>query len=228
MRPIINRQPYEPMQARIQGLHDNHSHPDFNGARHYACTRLARELAPSLTYHSIAHTRDDVVPAVERLAAMEGVSGEDLLLLRTAAYYHDLGFVTQRVGHEEIGAAIAAAILPTFGYTSRQIDVIQGIIRATQLPQSPRNILEAIMADADLDVLGRDDFFARNQALRNELAAYGTITTDTQWYRGQLQFLESHRYFTAAATTLRAAKKQTHIEQVRALVALCALEDEQG
>ena len=31
--------------------------PDFEGARQYALERLARELAPMLRYHSLAHTR---------------------------------------------------------------------------------------------------------------------------------------------------------------------------
>lgn len=96
--------------------------PDFESARAYALIRLARELPEIVTYHSLQHTRDDVVPAAERLAHAEGVNGEDLLLLRTAAYFHDLGFVVRREGHELAGAEIAAQVLPTFGYTPEQIE----------------------------------------------------------------------------------------------------------
>ncbi len=46
------------------------STPDFERARQYALERLERELPASLTYHCLAHTQDDVVPAVERLAAL--------------------------------------------------------------------------------------------------------------------------------------------------------------
>ena len=121
--------------------------PDFERARQYALERLERELPDTLTYHCLAHTRDDVVPAVERLAAPEGVDGEDLLLLRTAAYYHDLGFVEQPVDHEAAAARIASEILPRFGYSPAQICVINGIILATRIPHEAHTHLEEIMAD---------------------------------------------------------------------------------
>src|SRR5205085_3432874 len=95
--------------------------PDFASARAYVLGRLERELSPLLCYHSVMHTRDDVVMAAERLAALEGVSGEALLLLRTAAYFHDLGFIEQREQHELIGARVAAEALPHFGYRPDQI-----------------------------------------------------------------------------------------------------------
>ncbi len=195
--------------------------PDFECARQYALGRLERELPPILFYHSLAHTRDDVVPAAERLAAMEGVDGEALLLLRTAAFYHDLGHVEQYTNHETIGIRIAAQVLPRFGYSAAHIQVICGIIMVTKLPQSPHTLLEEIMADADLDVLGRDDFFTRNEDLRAERAALGMLITDEEWYSGQLEFIQSHRYFTAAARTLREARKQQNIKELIKLLEEC-------
>lgn len=52
--------------------------PDFEQAKLYAMQRLEAELPPQRVYHNVAHTRDDVVPAAERLAVMEGISGEAL------------------------------------------------------------------------------------------------------------------------------------------------------
>lgn len=195
--------------------------PDFERAKQYVLERLERELPPTMFYHSVAHTRDDVAAAAERLAALEGVDGEALLLLRTAAFYHDLGHVEQYTNHEAIGARIAAEILPHFGYSAAHIQVVSSIIMATKLPQSPRTLLEEIMADADLDILGRDDFFARNQDLRAERAALGAPTTDEEWYSSQLEFIQTHRYFTAAARTLRDAKKQQNIEEMIKLLEKC-------
>lgn len=220
-------QPTRPVHVRRAQQLGHVFSPDLAGAARYALQRLARELSPTLTYHGLSHTRDDVVLAVERLAALEGIGGEALLVLRTAAYFHDLGFVQQRAGHEALGAAIVAEVLPTFGYSSEQIASIQGIILATRLPQAPRNQLEALLADADLDVLGRADFVARNQALRAELAAYGMPSSDVEWYRGQIAFLEAHQYFTAAARTLRAAGKQHNLQQLRRRLALARAEDDQ-
>lgn len=187
------------------------SKPDIEQACAYALGRLARELSPKLYFHSLEHTRDDVVPAALRLAAMTGISATDTQLLRTAACYHDLGFIERRDGHEEVSARIAAEALPGFGFRPAQVDSVVGMIRATRLPQSPTNLLEQLMADADLDSLGRDDFFVRNQALRDELAAHDHVVSDSVWFRNQLKFLQSHHYWTPAAASLRSALKDQHI-----------------
>jgi uncharacterized protein len=192
--------------------------PDFERARQYALERLERELAASLTYHSLAHTRDEVVPAAERLAKMEGVEGAPLLLLRTAAYFHDLGFVERRNGHEVASAQIAEQVLPGFGYSPAQIQVIRGMILATEIDRAPTTHLEQILADADLDTLGREEYARRSQDLRDELAALGHTVPDLDWYEGQRLLLETHQYFTTSARTLRDAGKQRNLERLRALL----------
>src|SRR6478672_10020954 len=116
----------------------------FEQAKQYAENRLLRELSPKLVYHSIAHTRDEVVPAVETLAEMEGVRGKSLLLLRTAAWFHDLGYTESAVHHELIGARVATEVLPSFGYSSDDVEVVKWAILATALPQAPNNLLEQI------------------------------------------------------------------------------------
>ena len=118
-----------------------------------------------------------------------------------------------------MGAEIAGQVLPGFGFSPAQIAAIQGMILATQLPQSPRTLLEEILADADLDVLGREDFLRRNQALRDELAASGTLLTPERWYGNQLLLLQNHRYFTAAARALRAEGKEENIKTIKNLLA---------
>jgi uncharacterized protein len=190
------------------------SKADIEQACAYALGRLAHELSPNLHFHSLTHTRDDVVPAALRLAAQLDIDCEDTLLLRTAACYHDIGFIEQRDGHEHVSARIATATLPNFGYSPEQVTCIVGMIMATKLPQQPTNLLEQIMADADLDSLGREDFFIRNQALRDELAAFHQVVSDALWYRTQLNFLRSHHYWTTEAASLRGPTKKQHIDEL--------------
>ncbi len=195
------------------------SEPDYEQARTYALSRLSTDLDPALCYHSLTHTRDDVAQATERLAPQEGVSGEPLLLLRTAAYFHDIGFLERRDGHEAAGVRIAAGVLPRYGYSPAQIDQISGMIMATRLPQSPRNLLEQLLADSDLDILGREDFLELNARLRAELAHFQPDPGDAAWLRGQIAFLREHRYWTAAARRLREAGKQRNIDRLKQLLA---------
>jgi uncharacterized protein len=197
----------------------------FEQARQYAIHRLENELSPNLFYHGLPHTRDEVVPAVERLASLEGVRGKSLFLLLTAAWFHDLGYVEQARYHELISARIAVQVLPSFGYTEKQVETVRWAILATALPQSPTSLLEEILADSDLDVLGRENFMSRNQDFRRELAVLGEEFTDEEWFSGQLKFIEGHEYFTASARSLRDAQKILNITELKeALEALAPKE----
>jgi uncharacterized protein len=193
---------------------------EYEKAIAYAIRRLETELDPILTYHSAAHTRDDVMHAIEELATADAVTGEDYILLRTAAAFHDLGYVEQRNGrdHEERSAAIAAHVLPDYGFDERQIEIIQGMIMATKVPQKPQTVLEALMVDADLDSLGRPDYFIVSNRLRQELAHFGVIQSDADWYQGQLDFLTTHQYFTDVARQLRDDGKAANLKTVREIL----------
>lgn len=201
------------------------SSKNFEQAIRYAEQRLEQELAPHFVYHGIAHTRDEVVPAVETLASMEGITGKSLLLLRTAAWYHDLGYVENPVHHELISARIAVEVLPSLGYSPEDVEVVRWAILATALPQSPTNLLEQILTDADLDVLGTTDFMKRNDDLRRELAFLGKEFSDEQWYRQQLKFIQGHQYFTASAHALRDAQKSINISELKQALELLSSHD---
>ncbi len=193
--------------------------PDFERARQYVLEKLEGAWPAALYYHSVAHTQQDVVPAAERLAALAGVDGEDLLLLRTAAYFHDLGYVEQYWENETIGARMARDVLPRWGYTPAHVQVIAGLILATRLPQRPHNRLEEILADSDLDNLGRDDFWEKSAALRLELEAQGRPVPLAEWYLRQWRFLQAHRYFTPEARALRGAGQQKNLAWLAARLA---------
>jgi uncharacterized protein len=190
--------------------------PDHDGAIAYALNRLRSELSPKLTYHNAWHTECDVLPAAVQLARLSDLPEADLQLLRVAAAYHDIGFITTHLEHERRSAELAAQVLPRYGFTAEELERIVGMIMATRLPQRPRNLAEQIMADADLDVLGRADFLARHRALRQELAALGQPMTDQQWLAAQSRFLQQHSYFTPAAQSLRMAEQRANLARLRA------------
>lgn len=197
--------------AVVEGREGAGTEPDYAGAVGHALDLLRQGLAAELVYHDLYHTEQDVLPAARRLAALSGVSEQDVHLLEVAAAYHDIGFTLQPQEHEARGAGIAADALPSYGFSPVQIATIRDMIMATRWPQSPQTLLEEILVDADLDVLGREDYPVRNQALRAELAALGTSFSDEAWLRAQLALLEEHRYFTAAARCLRDEGKRKNL-----------------
>lgn len=176
--------------------------------------KLARELPANLTYHSLGHVKD-VYQAAERFASLEGVAGEDLTLLLTAVVFHDSGFLKEAKEHEQTGCDIARATLPAYDYTAEQIERICGMIMATRIPQTPHNLSEQIICDADLDYLGRDDFYKIGQTLFQELRTAGVLATEDEWNRLQVKFLEAHHYFTASALRLRKPVKDKYLEDLK-------------
>jgi class 3 adenylate cyclase/ligand-binding sensor domain-containing protein/predicted metal-dependent HD superfamily phosphohydrolase len=188
---------------------------NYRKAERHIMKILQAELSPNLHYHGIHHT-NDVVEAAERLAIMEGVLDEDIFVLKSAATYHDAGFVEQYDKNEHIGARMAEEILPLYGYTETQINTVKELIYATIIPHDPKNRLQQIICDADLDYLGRDDFHQIADNLRIELRDHGKINSDRMWDEIQVKFLTAHKYFTKSAIKLRQAKKEKHIEEIKA------------
>ena len=191
-----------------------YSSVNYRKAERYIVKILRDELPDYLHYHNIAHM-EDVCAAVERLAHMEGIKGEDLYLLKSAALYHDAGFTKQYDHNEPIGVEMAKDALPKFGYTEEQIQVVTELILVTQIPHQPKNHLEEIICDADLDYLGRDDFHEIADRLRRELKEQGKIDSDRAWDEIQVKFLSQHNYFTKSAILLRQKKKEKHIEEIK-------------
>lgn len=189
----------------------------FQKAKKFILDKLKKDLPKNLTYHSLGHIKD-VYKAAEKLAELENVVGDDLTLLLTAVLFHDSGFLIQQKEHERIGCELASKYLPAYEYTEEEITRINGMIMATRIPQTPHNKLEQIICDADLDYLGREDFFTIGNYLFDELCMYGIINNEHEWNKLQVRFLDGHRYFTKSAKKLRKAKKDEHLATVKAKI----------
>jgi len=190
---------------------------DFEGAKKYTLHRLSNELNDKLHYHCVDHTLD-VLDAVTRLADLENVNNNDKILLQTAAVFHDLGFIETYDGHEEASIRIAKEVLPEYGYSQTDIQVIEGLIHSTEIPQEPKTHLEQIMADSDLDYLGRDDLYVIGQRLQYEWQLHGIVSSLREWHEKQLRFLKVHNYFTESAKKLRDKRKQENIKELETLM----------
>jgi class 3 adenylate cyclase/ligand-binding sensor domain-containing protein/predicted metal-dependent HD superfamily phosphohydrolase len=198
---------------QIVNLHQS-SRINYYKAEKSVLKILEKGLSDKLYYHCIEHTKD-VVHAVERYALMEDVTDEGLFLLKSAATYHDAGFVESYEDNEHIGARMAEEMLPKFGYSQAHIDKIKALIFATKIPHAPKNKLEEIICDADLDYLGRADFHEIADKLRRELREHGKLTSDRAWDEMQAAFLSGHIYFTKTAIASRQAKKEQNLQEVK-------------
>ena len=186
-------------------------------ARKYIIEKLDKELSKDLHYHSLDHVTD-VLQSALKLAELEGISDYEKELLSTAALFHDSGFLFQSKDHEEKGCEIISNTLPEFGYSAMEIAQICGMVMATKIPQTPKNHLEEILCDADLDYLGRADFWEIGHKLFEELKIMRVVDNENDWNKIQVKFLESHHFFTKSSINLRSLQKQNHLQLVKELV----------
>lgn len=172
-------------------------------------------LSPSLTYHNLAHTME-VLNQCMVIAKDEGIADEQRLQeLYLAALYHDTGFLYAYKGHEEKSCEIAREELPGFDFNDDTINNVCQLILATKVPQQPKNILEQIICDADLDYLGRHDFFIISEQLRKEFLYYNIIVTEREWKKSRIDFIERHSYFTASSQNRRTPMKVAYLAQLK-------------
>lgn len=201
--------------SRFQEIVNLHLYSSINyyKAERHIMRLLEKHLPKTLHYHSVSHSTD-VVKAVEKIALSENVTDECLFLLKSAATYHDAGFVEEYDNNEPIGARLAGEILPKYGYTDEHINKIKDLIFVTKIPHTPKNHLEEIICDADLDYLGRSDFHEIADKLRLELREHGKINSDRQWDEIQVGFLKTHKYFTKTSIKTRKKKKMENLKEV--------------
>jgi predicted metal-dependent HD superfamily phosphohydrolase len=178
--------------------------------------KMRRELPEFVVYHSVEHTLD-VHEAALRLAKLEGLDETTTRLVSAAALLHDSGITISFKNHEDISADIAEQYLPAFGYNPTEIEIIKQMIITTKLPQSASTIESQILCDADLDYLGRADFFIIAQKLRLEWELTGNKIDLCEWYVIQMEFLKNHRYFTESARRLREQRKLENLLEIEHL-----------
>lgn len=185
----------------------------FDKVKAFILNKLNQELPVHLTYHNLNHIQD-VLDMSEKIGEMENISGEELILLLTAALFHDTGYIKQSRGHEELSCSIAQDLLPQFDYNPEQIEYICQIIMATKIPQNPKTILAEILCDADLDYLGRDDFFSLSNDLYMEMLYNNLVSNENEWNEMQVSFFKNHHFFTETSIQARNIKKAEHLAKI--------------
>ncbi len=174
---------------------------------------LNTKISEDLSYHSTAHTLY-VLDKAMYIAEKTGVTKKELFLIKLAALYHDIGFINGIENHEKESCKIAKRSLKKFGISKTDIDKILGMIMATQIPQSPKTMLEKIVADADLEYLGTKNFKAFADLLFKEKKFQDKKLTRSAWNKIQKDFILSHHYHTAYCKRYKAFRKMRNLEML--------------
>ncbi|MBB4078689.1 putative metal-dependent HD superfamily phosphohydrolase [Lewinella aquimaris] len=177
-------------------------------ASRYVTRRLIRELPHNRIFHNIHHTLT-VWRGTKMIGKAMGLSKEELEIVCLAAIFHDTGHIECYVGHEEVSVRIAREWLEKQGYPPAKIDRVSDCIRATSMPQDPRNKLEQVLCDADLLHLSFEAYPDYQEMLRREWQLeFGLKYTDEDWELTNNTFLADHKYFTDYARQELEPRKQ--------------------
>jgi uncharacterized protein len=190
---------------------------EFQAIKDVIVHRLSTGLDQRLTYHNLAHTIDVLEQSTAICREEILVDPRQLLLVRIAALYHDTGFLYTYEDHEEKSCEIAMEDLMDTDLTKEEKEKIRGMIMATKIPQSPTNLMEEIICDADLDYLGRDNFQPISNHLKIEFLEYGIIKNECDWDPLQIAFFEKHHYFTERSKKLRHPIKMEHLAILKSM-----------
>ncbi|MCR6719595.1 MAG: HD domain-containing protein [Chitinophagaceae bacterium] len=166
-------------------------------------------------FHNLPHT-EKVVAAANEMARHYELSPRDHFIATTAAWFHDTGYFLDGDNHEEHGAQMAAQFLRQHAVPEADIEAVRNCILATRMPQSPNNLLEEIVCDADLFHLGTEAFNDNNKNMRRELELRkGIKISKDEWRANAIKLLETHHYFTDYARNKLQVIKQFHLDKLK-------------
>lgn len=174
---------------------------------------LHTRIPEKLSYHSSGHTLYVLEKAIY-IAGKTGVSKKELFLIKLAALYHDIGFINGIENHEKESCKIAKKSLSKFGISKKDIDKILGMIMATQIPQSPKTVLEKIVADADLEYLATSNFKPFADLLFQEKKHQEKKLTRSKWNKIQIAFIKTHHYHTDYCKRYKEFRKIRNLEML--------------
>lgn len=168
----------------------------FIGIKNYVSSLLKDKLPVEVVYHNFDHT-SKVVEAVNEIGIGEKLNEEELEIVLTAAWFHDLGFVSGPKNHEEESKKIAKKYLDGVDYSDEKTDKVLSCIDATKMPQNPQNKLEMVISDADLFHLGSEDFNSKSNLLRSEWELLCNESFDEiEWLQKNEKFISEHKFYT--------------------------------
>lgn len=176
---------------------------------------LTKELPEGMVYHTIDHTSKVVINA-EKIGRKESFSEDELNILITAAWFHDLGYISHYKGHEEISAQMANNFLTARKIDHESIRLIEDAIRATEIPHKPANKIGAALCDADFMHLADRRYFEISERLRQEWKKTGVNPLKKlEFAEVSLDIFQKHTYHTTYCQEHCAVLKEKNLELLK-------------
>ncbi len=180
----------------------------------YVLKIFENDLPPDLHYHDLNHTMS-VRETSLILGEHYDIGTANMEAMELAALLHDTGYVKAYTGHEAVSAQLAEDFLTQHDYPAAQLALVKELIDATKLVYEPKNLLQRIIKDSDLNNLGQRKYMKTIASLRSEMKTFLHLEyEDAAFMEMNLKFMDGHSYFTEKANELFNEKKAKNRKKV--------------
>lgn len=162
----------------------------------YITTLFQLNPDEKLLYHTLEHTRK-VVQRANEIALFYKLDNEQLFIVSTAAWFHDVGYLfTGHAGHELEAVRLMKDFIPDFISTPALVGEIEQCIMATKRDADPVSLSGKIICDADTWHFGTTEFKQTDPLIKKEIELM-TGAIQTGWIGNSIKMLRNHQFYTS-------------------------------
>ncbi len=190
-------------------------HKLYKKVEEYVTGLFEQMHAPALVFHSLEHTQN-VVKRTQEIAGHYKVTEDEMLILFTAAWFHDTGHLfTEPEKHEAMSCDIIKKFMKDYIEDEKIIGEIEQCIMATKMPRNPKNLLQQIICDADTYHLGTKDFKTTNKLAFEEHKLRTGDSDEMKFESETIDMLENHQFYTNYAKDLLNKRKDKNLKKLQ-------------
>ncbi|MDQ6757441.1 MAG: DUF5706 domain-containing protein [Bacteroidota bacterium] len=191
---------------------DNHL---YKKIEHYVTGLFETLQDDTLAFHNLKHTQN-VVDRTKEIAGHYHVNEKEMLILYTAAWFHDTGYLfTEPSKHEVMSADVMKKFMQDHTNDTDLINEIEQCIMATKTPRHPNNLLQQIICDADTYNLGTKEFKDTNKRVLKETKLKSGEVDKKEFYTNTIKMLEQHEFYTTYCKDLLSATKELNMKKLK-------------
>ena len=180
---------------------------------------MKNETPEGYTYHTLNHTLEVVKNAVF-IGTKENLPENEMSIVRVAAWFHDVGYIKTYKGHEVESAEMAVNFLERQGVDENIRTAVTESILATAFPQNPESRVAKVICDADFMHLGQENYFEREEKLRQEQKNAGIRKLKKyEFDQESLKLFKEHSWHTTFCKNKLDEPKQKNLEILKERIA---------
>lgn len=182
-------------------------------SENYLSALFGEKLPEKIIYHDFSQALR-LKSYAELIGERTGLNEDEMNILRVSALFHTAGYLNSFAQPQEEGAVIATAFLSGAGVEQREIDRVAEAIRATRLPQGPKDPIAEALCDAVYMYIASEDGLEQFDLLTDENALNKPAHKRSALERDHLEELTGHTYFTAYGRAVLQPAKEAALARI--------------